>query len=123
MFIGGGESTQHPRTIKAYANKDNVDFTNIGDLIPSQVFDNLTVNNSGTVEQVTTLHQFTNLSCLTFYVTRNHGHPCTILRYIGMQGEHTHYRREAVNAEYEVVCNGQDVEAHSDKRVAQNFGV
>ena len=31
------------------------------------------------------------------------------LRYIGLQGDHTHYKREAVHTVYEVLCNGQDI--------------
>jgi hypothetical protein len=51
-----------------------------------------------------------------FYFPSNHGgEEITTIKYIGMQGEHTHYRREAVNAVYEVLCNGQDIESHSDE--------
>ena len=38
----------------------------------------------------------------------------TIVQYIGMQVEYTHYRREAVDAEYEVLCNGQMFEQDRD---------
>ena len=42
--------------------------------------------------------KFTNIDVLTFYFSENHGGDATIVQYIGMQGEHTHYRREAVDA-------------------------
>ena len=32
----------------------------------------------------------------------------------GLQGEHTHFRREAVDTVYEVLCNGQDIEQPED---------
>jgi len=123
MFIGGGPDAQHPRSVKAYTNKDNVDFTNVGDLKPVQVFANLPINNEGLNEQITVLRQFTNVTNLTLYVTENYGAATTTLRYIGMQGEHTHYRREAVDAEYEVICNGQDIAAPDEKATPNNLGV
>ena len=51
MFIGAGEEAEtHPLTIKAYVNKETVDFDTIVDLRPAQTFNNLAVNNLGTVE-------------------------------------------------------------------------
>jgi len=123
MFIGGGPDEQHPLTIKAYTNKDNVDFTNVQDLKPVQVFANLPINDAGTQEQMTVLRQFTNINNLTLYITDNHGAATTTLRYLGLQGEHTHYRREAVDAEYEVLCTGQDVQAPDEKATPNNLGV
>lgn len=123
MFIGGGEDAQHPLTIKAYTNRDNITFGNVNDLTPVQVFDNLPVNSTGTAEVVTALRPFTNINTLTLYITANHGFPTTVLRYVGMQGEHTHYRREAIHADYEVICHGKDINAPADVKVGDNFGV
>jgi hypothetical protein len=39
----------------------------------------------------------------------------TLLYDIGMQGDHTHYRREAVDTVYEMLCNGTDI--HHDDAV------
>lgn len=108
MIIGGGENSQHPSTLKCYPNKEAIDFANVGEFIAAQEF-NLPVNQAGTVEFSTVIAPFTNVTSLTFYFPTNHGHECTVLKYIGMQGEHTHYRREAVDATYEVLCNGQDI--------------
>ena len=38
---------------------------------------------------------------------------------IGLQGEHTHYRREAVDTVYEVLCNGQDIVQPEDQTGSQ----
>ena len=109
MIIGGGEEEQHPSHLKCYANHENLDFTSIGSVRPSQEF-NLVLNPQGTVELTTLIHPFTNVTSLTFYFPSNHGsHATTVVKYIGMQGEHTHYRREAVDTVYEALCNGQDI--------------
>ena len=72
------------------------------------------MNPDGTVELITAVHPFTNINTLTLYITENYGHETTALRYVGMQGEHTHFRREAVDTIYEVLCNGQDIEQPED---------
>lgn len=110
MVIGGGGDnfTHYPSNLKCYVNHEDIDFTNISSFHPTQEF-NLQINNDGTIELITVLQQFTNLTSITLYFPTNHGAGSTIIKYIGLQGEHTHYRREAVNTTYEVLCNGQDI--------------
>lgn len=109
MVIGSGGTGHHPSRLRCYVNQDNIDFTNVGALRPAQEF-NLPVNENGTVELFTAIHPFTNISSVTFYFSGNHGdEESTSIQYIGMQGDHTHYRREAVDTVYEVLCNGQDI--------------
>jgi len=111
MFIGGGDEENHPMTVKCYVNHEGIDFSNVEDFTPAAVFSNLAINTAGTTEVFATpASKFNNIDVLTFYFSENHGGDATIVQYIGMQGEHTHYRREAVDAEYEVLCNGQDIE-------------
>lgn len=109
MVIGGGDESHHPAQLKCYVNKEGVDFTSIESLNPAQCF-TLPVNREGVVEFVTALQPFTNVTTIAFYFPANHGdEETTAIQYIGMQGEHTHYRREAVDTTYEVLCNGQDI--------------
>lgn len=114
-IIGGGDDeSQHPDVLKCYVNHQNIDFLGVNDIAPSQQF-TLPVNRDGSVELVTALRPFTNVLSLAFYFPSNHGSSdVTAIKYIGMQGEHTHFRREAVNAMYEVLCNGQDIEQPDD---------
>ena len=121
MIIGGGDAESHPRVLKCYANRDDVDFGNVEGIKPSQQW-NLQVNTNGTIELITPLAPFTNITSLTFYFPSNHGDvDVTNLKYIGMQGEHTHYRREAVDAEYEVLCNGSDIKQPEEEKGAHNL--
>jgi hypothetical protein len=80
--------------------------------------------NAGIIEQITLPRPFSNINTLTFYVAANHGFPTTVLRYIGMQGEHTHYRRDAVHANYEVLCTGDEIDNANVKAApGLNLGV
>jgi hypothetical protein len=110
MVIGGDENTDsHPSSLKCYVNQENVDFSSISSLIPAQTFE-LQVNLDGTAEHFTAVRPFTTVNTLVLYFDDNHGDvDRTTIRYIGLQGEHTHYRREAVDTVYEVLCNGQDI--------------
>ena len=117
MIIGGDSAEEHPRYMKCYVNHDNIDFTNIGSVNSAQDFD-LPRNENGTVELITQIHPFTNVNIVTFYFPSNYGSESTSIRYIGMQGEHTHFRREAVQADYELLCTG-----HSLEQPGSTFGV
>lgn len=115
MVIGGssggngGNNEQQPARLSCYCDQENIDFNNVEDFRPAQSF-NLPANPMGTVELITTLHAFTNITTLVLYFQGNLGDvESSVLSYIGMQGDHTHYKREAVNTVYEVLCNGQDI--------------
>jgi hypothetical protein len=109
MIIGGTNPDQQPATLRCYPKQENIDFNNVETFRPAQTF-NLQPNPEGTVELITTLHQYTNVSTLVLYFQGNLGGlENSSLRYIGMQGDHTHYKREAVHTVYEVLCNGQDI--------------
>jgi hypothetical protein len=111
-IIGGGgdENTEssHPREVRLYVNRDGIDFTEVHETRPAQVF-NLPINRDGSVELITSVTSFTGVNSLAFFFPSNHGESeVTAIQYIGMQGEHTHFRREAVNAVYEVLCTGEE---------------
>lgn len=106
---GGGNSDNHPSLLRCYVNNDTLDFNNIEEITPTQEFE-LPINENGSVELFTTLHRFTNITSLSLYFPSNHGFTdSTVIQYIGLQGDHTHYRREPVHTFYEVLCNGQDL--------------
>ena len=109
MIIGGPNINQQPARLRCYPEQENIDFNNIEDFRPAQTF-NLQPNGEGTQELITTLHQYTNISTLVLHLQGNLGDlESSTLRYIGLQGDHTHYKREAVHTVYEVLCNGQDI--------------
>mmetsp|Transcript_24975 Transcript_24975/g.25189 ORF Transcript_24975/g.25189 Transcript_24975/m.25189 type:complete len:212 (-) Transcript_24975:81-716(-) len=124
MVIGGGESEAfHPRNMKCYVNYDAMDFTSLDSVRPAQEFD-LPINNNGSSELITAIHPFTNVNMVSFYFPSNHGDiETTSIRYIGMQGEHTHYRREAVNTNYELLCTHQDITQREESKGSMDTGM
>jgi len=102
MIIGHGPVGNHPSRLKCYVNKENIDFTNIGDIRPSQEF-TLPVNERGDIELLTQINQFTNVNTLVLYFPTNYGADNTAVQYIGLQGDHSHAKREAVIATYELI--------------------
>ena len=111
---GEGETSQHPNMLRCFVNRPELDFTSIGETSPTQEF-SLPVNRDGSVELTTSLHAFTGVNNLALFFPSNYGSETTCLGYIGLQGEHTHYRREAVDTVYEVLCNGQDIAQPEDQ--------
>ena len=111
------DTSTHPRVLKCYCNQEDIDFTSVQAYSPAQEFQ-LPVNVDGSIELTTVLHAFTLINSLVFYFPANYGSDHTMIQYIGMQGEHTHYRREAVNATYELISSDQDVKQGNEEETA-----
>jgi len=115
---GEGESAEelaaHPSRLCCYVNRGEAfDFSNVNDVEATQEFD-LAMNVSTSNEFLTRISAFSNVTSLALYFPANHGDsPSTVLRYVGLQGEHTHYRRETVHAEYETLSVGDEGHGHS----------
>lgn len=115
MIIGGGRNStngNHPKKLKLYVNQENIDFTNIASYNATEEFD-CPINPDGTCElTITNVSQFNNVTCLVFYFCENMSGDedvSTYVQYIGMQGDHTHYRREPVHADYELFCTHTEI--------------
>jgi hypothetical protein len=114
LIMGGGEPGQHPNRVKCYVNQENLDFTNIESVRVAEAFE-LGIDMDGTAELYPPVLQFTNVNTLVLYFPSNHGGgDVTGIKYIGLQGEHTHYRREAVDATYETIGTGQNIKQPED---------
>uniref|UniRef100_A0A7S2DSZ5 PITH domain-containing protein n=1 Tax=Octactis speculum TaxID=3111310 RepID=A0A7S2DSZ5_9STRA len=103
MIIGGGDEEYHPSHMKAYINRPELDFSGVNDVDAVQEWD-LSPNATGEGYVVTRQAPFTNVTEVAFFITGNCGDiDETWLQYVGLQGDHTHDRREAVNATYEAM--------------------
>ncbi|CAK0904277.1 unnamed protein product [Prorocentrum cordatum] len=113
LIVGGGgesevegdeELAAHPSRLSCFVNRHEIDFGNVRDMEATQEFD-LMVNTKGDAELTTRVSAFSEVTSLALYFSANHGDvPRTLLRYVGLQGEHSHHRREAVHTEYELLC-------------------
>jgi hypothetical protein len=115
IVIGGGDDTdQHPNQMICYVNKDGIDFNNLSDFSPVQGFD-LPINSSGEAILTTVQAAFTNVHTLTMFFPGNHGGADqTVIQYIGLQGDHTHYRRQPVHTYYELIDAHEDVKTREE---------
>merc|ERR1719203_656576 len=74
----------------------------------AQVID-LAINPDAEAFTQCTLRPFSQVSFLLFHFPGNHGGlEQTRVSYIGLQGEHSHSKRQAVDAKYELVPNAED---------------
>lgn len=66
------------------------------------------------IEYPTQISRFQNVSRLSLYVADNHGGDHTCIYYIGLSGVSTNFKREAVQAVYELQANPAANETPND---------
>lgn len=98
--IGAGDM-ENPATVKAFINVEIMDFSAAENKKPVQVFELVERNVDGAVEYPTKFTRFQNISTLWLFISRNFGADITDVRYIGLKGVYTKYKREAVHTVYE----------------------
>lgn len=122
MVIGGGSDDAHPSRVKVYVGQENLDFQSLEDVRPTYE-SRLPVNGPG--EAFLNVHPpsaFTNVTTVAFFFDENHGGADeTCLQYLGMQGDHSHDKREAVNATYELLCQGHGTTAEADFKMQEGL--
>lgn len=99
-IIGAGDR-ENPATVKAFVNLEVMDFSTAESAKPVQTFELVERNAEGEVEYPTKFTRFQNVHTLWLFITRNFGAPVTEIRYIGLKGIYTQYKREAVHTVYE----------------------
>ena len=120
MVIGGGDEAHHPSRVKVYVNQESLDFQSLEDVRPTYE-STLPANPTG--EAYVAVHPtsaFTNITTVAFFFPSNHGDEDeTKLQYVGMQGDHSHDKREAVNATYELLCQGHGTTVDADFKMQE----
>mmetsp|Transcript_21351 Transcript_21351/g.55489 ORF Transcript_21351/g.55489 Transcript_21351/m.55489 type:complete len:207 (-) Transcript_21351:1794-2414(-) len=114
ITIFGGGSDESPREMRAFVNREDVDFETAQTSVPVQKWD-LAQEASAELEYITTAARFSNLSSLTLFFPSNFGAEHTKIYYVGLRGQHMKIKREAVNAIYEArpLAKEQDVKRES----------
>ncbi|KAL7269917.1 hypothetical protein RUND412_007394 [Rhizina undulata] len=112
-----------PKTLKLYANRDDLDFTSIADTPATQTLElPIPTASSSPEEQVFEIPVkralFGNVQSLTLFFEDNHGgeeEEETKVAYLGFRGTWTELKREAVVALYEAAPNPKDHKVHAGK--------
>ncbi|CDF35918.1 unnamed protein product [Chondrus crispus] len=99
-IIGGGD-VENPAKMSAFINNETMDFGNAEQTTPVQTWELVERNVEGAVEYPTKYTKFQNVSKLWLFVSENFGAEVTRIMYIGLRGEFTKYKREAVHTVYE----------------------
>ena len=127
MVVGADKPGCHPNAMRCYVGRaaEDLDFEGIDGALPAQVAE-LALNPTGEGYVNTVRMPFTNITALTLFFPSNHGdEEETKITYIGLQGDHTHGQRMAVDAKYELIATPNDDKLfqHShDHHLAPNAG-
>jgi hypothetical protein len=98
-IIGGGDG-QAPSSVRAFVNREALDFGDAEQTAPVQQWD-LAEDVLGVLEYPTQFSRFQNVSLLWLFVPDNHGADHTTISYIGLSGVGTEHKRQAVQTVYE----------------------
>lgn len=101
FIIIGGEDGSAPSRVKAWINRDDIDFSIVEDLKPVQEWE-LAEDFRGEIKVPTKVHKFQNVSSLTFFFEENYGASSTKIFYIGLNGEYMALQRKPVKTVYEL---------------------
>ncbi|XP_020592757.1 PITH domain-containing protein 1 [Phalaenopsis equestris] len=102
--VGGAEGTS-PSKMRAFINQDGIDFSDAQNMQPVQEWE-LAENLHGILEYQTRYARFQSVGSLTLHFPGNFGASTTKIYYIGLRGEATQLKRDAVtNVVYELYPN------------------
>ncbi|KAL1508585.1 hypothetical protein AB1Y20_004683 [Prymnesium parvum] len=113
ITILGGPEGSAPCRLLAYVNQEALDFSDAEAMPPVQEW-TLADATAGEVEYPTQFSRFQNVSRLSLFVADNHGADHTRIYYIGLSGVSSNYKREAVQAVYELQANPEMSASPSD---------
>jgi hypothetical protein len=103
-IIGGPDGTT-PAKMRAFTNRIDIDFSNVQDVSPVQEWD-LVENPRGELEYQTRYTRFQGVASLLLHFPRSLNGTKTEILYIGLRGEATGTKRDAVTTiVYEAVAN------------------
>ncbi|CAK0741077.1 hypothetical protein CVIRNUC_001298 [Coccomyxa viridis] len=115
ITIIGGSDGMAPAVMRAYTNREDLDFSTVAELPPMQQWD-LQENLNGSIEYPTQVPKFSGVHCIDLHIPTSFGADSTKIHFIGFKGEFTEGKREAVIAVYEAKP------LISDHKVANGMG-
>ncbi|GLD98681.1 hypothetical protein PINS_up007398 [Pythium insidiosum] len=100
ICIAGGEDGAHPKSVKLFINREDIDFSNASEL-PAQQRLELVEDLAGEIDYPLQVRKFQGVSSLTIFVEDSTGGDDTKIYYIGLKGESKKWRHGVVEAVYE----------------------
>lgn len=102
ICIIGEDADSSPSEVRAFVNRDDLDFSSVADVPPTQKWD-LVHNPRGEIELPTQVTKFNGVHSLDLHFPGNLGASSTSITFIGLKGDFSERKREAVTAVYEVL--------------------
>ncbi|CAL9115172.1 unnamed protein product [Musa textilis] len=114
ISIVGGSGGTSPSKMRAFINRDGIDFSDAQNMQPVQEWD-LNENLQGLLEYQTRYSRFQSVGNLTLHFPDNFGGDTTQIYYIGLKGEATQLKRDVVaTIVYEITPNPSDHKTRAD---------
>ncbi|KAG2663466.1 hypothetical protein I3760_16G030700 [Carya illinoinensis] len=114
ISIVGGAGGTTPSKMRAFINRDGIDFSDAQSMQAIQEWD-LAENLQGVLEYQTRYSKFQSVASITLHFPENFGGDTTQIQYIGLKGEATQLRRDVVaTIVYELMPNPSDHKAQAE---------
>ncbi len=102
------DALSNPKSMKAFINRDDIDFDNVDRLKADQEWELIAIRSQDMPDYETKLTKFFNVRSLTLYFPENYGDERTVISYIGLSGEFTKMNKDLVIGVYESAANLAD---------------
>eukprot|EP00960_Hanusia_phi_P027111 746648-Hanusia_phi.AAC.3 len=99
--LGSGAGESGPCKIKAFINRDDIDFDSVSNLPALQTWE-LARDNPPDAEHLFKVSKFNRVRILTLLIDSNHGDDTTKITYLAFKGIFTELKTEPVVAAYEL---------------------
>ncbi|KAG2833082.1 hypothetical protein PC129_g4607 [Phytophthora cactorum] len=94
-----GDGT-HPKAVKLFTNREDIDFSNANELPAQQKLD-LAEDDTANIDYPLQVRKFQGVSSLTLFIEDSYGGDETKIYYIGLKGENKKWRHGVVECVYE----------------------
>lgn len=106
IVVRTSPSSAAPRTLKLWANANDIDFATALERPPSQT---LVLAQTNEIQEVPVLRaRFATLHCLSIFIEDNYGNDVTALSYLALKGDWMPLGRAPQNILYEAAANPRD---------------
>lgn len=122
ITVIGGPDGASPSKLKVYINRDDLDFATVADLPAVQEWE-LLENYSGQIEYPMHAAKFSGVHSIDLHFPANFGAARTTVTFIGLRGEFTERKRQAVEAVYESKPMPQDHKVPEQQGAGWNLGM
>lgn len=119
ITVIGGDMGTGPSSVRLFTNREDIDFSTVGDIEPTQELD-LVEDFHGAVQHPVRAAKFMNVTHLALFFPASLGGERTRIHWIGLWGVGSEYKRKAVMCVYEAVPNPSEKQVKDDSAPTQD---